>query len=564
MIIPLAHRSLHALHFGAVGGLLYSTVVGVIMLTVAAPLWLQHTSASGYSAFSSSSLWNQAVPRYTTSDASSGAVIAAAATGYGAQIGSSVGSPVYSVELAVPTVAVQYDDCDGSGLNGVFAADWAAVPIPFYAQSGTNGALTIYQPTTQTLWEFSGAQKIAGQWQACHGGKIAGIGSSDGVFANPYGAQASGLAYLAGQVTVAELQNRQIGHVMGLYLPQVGPGSIAPARSAGGSGSVSAGQRLQLDPSLDVASLGLNPAAATIAKAAQRYGFIVWGTASSVTVAAESPLSYTSHGAANPYSSLATSMVGFPWDKLRSLPAGYSQSVHVPYITAFTSSATAVNYNDAVQLSWTAGNVDECAVPGVASHAAAQGQTTTAPVRNDTVFTLNCSGPEGSVSRQITVTVQGGAGTNDPVPTVTQTTITPPLRGEAGIVPDLMAPGSRPVYKVAFYESDTLIHATTTTPFALNTRLLMDGEHLLRIHVFYSDGSDDYRTVSMHVRNQPAALGLASQIYSGKLVDAIPPALLTVIGMGIVGCMLGAAVLGWRWSHPDRLHLPHKRLVRYY
>lgn len=532
---------------------------------VVSPLWLQRSSASGYSSFGGTSLWNQAVPRYTPNTSDGGAVLAAAASAYGAQLGNALGSPVYTVELSVPAVAVQYHDCDGSGLAGVIDADWATVPIPFYAQAGTNGALTIYQPTTQTLWEFSGAQKVAGQWRACHGGKIAAIGSSNGVFASPFGAQTSGLAYLAGQISVAELQTGQIGHVMGLYLPQVAAGAIAPARAVSGGGGLQPGQRLQLDPSLDVASLGLSPTAALIAKTAQRYGFIIWGTAPTVAVAAESPLGATSHGAPNPYGALSTSLAGFPWGKVRALPANYSQSAaHVPYITSFTAATASVGYNQKTQLSWVADNVDECAIPGGVSHAAATGQITTAPLVTNTVYTLSCSGPDGSVSRQLAVVVAGGVGSNDTQPTVTETVITPPLHGEAGIIPDLVALGASPVYKVAYYEKEDLVHVTTAAPFALETARLVDGEHSLRIHVFYADGHDDYRTVAMRVRNNAAPLGLAAQVYSHTAIDTVPPALLMSIGLGIAACMVAAATTGWRWSHPDRLSRPRKRLIRYY
>ena len=565
MVTRVLHRFLHALHFGAVGGLSYILLTGLVLLAMVSPLLVQQSSASGYGVFSGTSLWNQAIPRFTAVNSGSGAIVAAAAGTYGAQLGNAIGSPVYTVELSVPSVPVQYYDCDSSGLAGLIDADWSEVPIPCYAQAGTGGALTVYQPMTQTLWEFSGIQKIAGQWQACHGGKISGIGSSDGVFPVSFGAQTSGLAYLAGQVSVAELQMGQIGHVMGLYLPQVGSGSIVPAHSVGGGGDLRPGQRLQLDPLLNVADLGLSPTATLIAKAAQRYGFIVWGTAPNVAVAAESPLSATSHGAPNPYATMSTSLAGFPWDKIRSLPANFSQSIaHVPYITNFTAAAMTVNYTEQTLLTWVANDVDECSIPGIVSHAAATGQVYTTPLVTNTVFTLSCSGPDGSVSRQASVTVGGGQGANDTKPAITETVITPPLRGEAGVIPDLANLDPSPVYKVAYYEKESLVHTTTKEPFVLDTTNLIDGDHTLRIHVFYSDGHDDYRQVSMHVRNTFVPLGLAGQAYSGKIVDTIPPLLLASMGVGIAVCMIGAATTGWRWSHPDRLRQPHRRLDRYY
>jgi hypothetical protein len=65
----------------------------------------------------------------------------------------------------------------------------------------------------------------------------------------------------------------------------------------------------------------------TIAKAAQKYGFVVWDTAETTSIRAKNPKSYTQLGLPDPYPKLFepknqwTVLDGFPWDKLQFLQA---------------------------------------------------------------------------------------------------------------------------------------------------------------------------------------------------------------------------------------------------
>jgi hypothetical protein len=91
------------------------------------------------------------------------------------------------------------------------------------------------------------------------------------------------------------------------------------------------GTRFRLDPSVNVDTLNIKPAAKIIAKAAQKYGFVVWDKAGSISLRAQNVQSYTSMGQANPYPALFSNTAeyavldGFPWDKLQFLPKDYGK-----------------------------------------------------------------------------------------------------------------------------------------------------------------------------------------------------------------------------------------------
>jgi hypothetical protein len=239
---------------------------------------LQHAAAGGYSLFSQSSFWNTQIPRYPSLHSASlaeGQNVATQASSYGASVDvSAKSSPVYIADPNEATQAVVPWDCLGGGADTSLTADWQAVPIPYYAQPGDGPThpMTIFQPLTGSLWEFDYMQKIAGQWQACHGGRLDSVSGSGGVFQGTKGANDTGLPFAGGQVSINDLRRGVIGHAIGLRLPQTSGLSWPAVRSTGSGGVVAQGQRFQLDPLLNVDTLGLAPAAKMIAKAAQKYG----------------------------------------------------------------------------------------------------------------------------------------------------------------------------------------------------------------------------------------------------------------------------------------------------
>lgn len=251
-------------------------------------------------------------------------------------------SPIYTVGADVPTVKVQQWDCHKNGLTDpALGEQWAAVPIPAYAQpsKGTDGEMTIYQPATQTVWEFWQTRKIGGQWQACWGGRLQNAQRSQGVFPGHYGTTATSLPFLGGQITADELRRGEIRHAIGIALVETEAASIYswPANRSDGlnpkklPNRIPEGIRFRLDPRVDVDALPMSRAGKIIAKAAQKYGFIVWDKSGAIAIRAQNSVSYTALGQPNPYPELFggkpnySVLQGFPWDKLQFLPMHFGK-----------------------------------------------------------------------------------------------------------------------------------------------------------------------------------------------------------------------------------------------
>jgi hypothetical protein len=253
-------------------------------------------------------------------------------------------SPVYRVGPQIPPVVVTEWDCQHKGFSDpALAAQWQAVPIPSYAEpaEGTDREMTIYQPSSDTLWEFWEARKLNGLWQACWGGGMEHASASDGIWPKPYGATGTGLPFLGGQITAEELQRGEIKHVIGIALVDAESSKVIcwPAlrsdgeNPAGAPNRIPEGQRFRLDPTIDVDALPMHPIGKMIARAAQKYGFVVWDRAGALSLRAENPKSYTQMGQPNPYPALFNGtpdyaiLHDFPWEKLQFLPFDYGRPV---------------------------------------------------------------------------------------------------------------------------------------------------------------------------------------------------------------------------------------------
>ncbi len=235
-------------------------------------------------------------------------------------------TPVYTVAADTPTIALvgQSSICPRPG--GVFSgfqAQIEAVPLPSSAlpAAGTDKEVVVWQPSTGHLWELWRVVKEAGLWTACWGGEIDSAMTSDGVFPAPFGAGASGLSLLGGQIHIEDLEHGAINHALEVLLPHTKAGEFVwPAdRTDGESNATDAipeGTRLRLNPGLDLSSLHLSAPGLVIATALQRYGMIVGNTAGSVALSAQDPTPLMSEGRANPYKSLLPA----PFDTLDSVP----------------------------------------------------------------------------------------------------------------------------------------------------------------------------------------------------------------------------------------------------
>lgn len=251
-------------------------------------------------------------------------------------------SPVYIAGADVPKVKVTQWDCQKKGYSDTSLAEqWLAVPIPEHAEQskGTDGEMTIYQPSSDTVWEFWQAKKVDGKWLACWGGRLQNASASNGVFYKHYGTTATSLPFLGGQITAEELARGEIRHAMGIALVEAEDKNIFswPANRSDGvnpqglPNRIPEGLRFRLDPSVNVDALPMSKAGKIIAKAAQKYGFVVWDLSGALALRAQNAVSYTALGQPDPYPALFGGhpnyavLNGFPWDKLQFLPKDYGQ-----------------------------------------------------------------------------------------------------------------------------------------------------------------------------------------------------------------------------------------------
>lgn len=311
--------------------------------------------------FAANSIWNTPLPANAPIDANSAAytnsIVRQVATYYGnAALNTDAWtSNMYVVGPDQPLVTIKFDNCQNKPNNGSnFLNQINPIPIPEGAVPavGTDGAMTIYQPSTDTEWEMWKAQKRPDGWYACWGGKLVGVSSNIGMFPWPYGPTATGLPLLGAQIRVSEFYAGEIKHAIGLAITERRDRtyfSWPATRSDGSSPSpdtIPEGTRLRLDPTLNVDSLSLHPVAKMIAKAAQTYGFILVDGSKGVSMRAEDPTQYINAGLGNPYTSTSTIngvtrppifgstppylvLKDFPWNRIQAVSCDYGKPAGV-------------------------------------------------------------------------------------------------------------------------------------------------------------------------------------------------------------------------------------------
>ena len=243
-------------------------------------------------------------------------------------------TPVYRAQRDQATARVRLDGnlAGASALTRAFAA----VPIPAGAKPSARPArqLAIWQPSTDKVWELSGAEKRSDGWHAEWGGAIREASKSRGLYTGAawpgatrnWGAGPSSLPLIGGTILLSDLEAGRIDHALAVGLPAVRAGRFAwPAQRTNGTGplgSLPAGAHLRLDPALDLDTLQLPKLARMVAVAAQRYGLVVREqTDGAVSLFGENPAQYTD----DPYErhlqgrSPQRLLADFPWDRLQVL-----------------------------------------------------------------------------------------------------------------------------------------------------------------------------------------------------------------------------------------------------
>jgi hypothetical protein len=324
-----------------------SLVVGICAVPAVAG---QGGSLPPHNGFSQNGPWNTPLPADVPLAPNSAALVSYIAQDQATTNGlwglntDTFSTPIFYAGKNTPRQTWTYSDCQNlPQLASVIAPSLRDVPTPanLIVSQGTDNSTTIYQPSTDTYWDFWRAQKDAsGHWSACWGGKIEHYSKNPGIFKNPLGAAATGLPLGAFTIRISELQRGYIDHAIDIIIP--GPQANCfswPANrddgNATGSDIPCEGQRFRLNPSFDVSTL-YSPAAQTIARAMQQYGLILTDMGGAVVTMAEDPRPYeATHGGVNPYPALmdpANLLPNGEWQYVLSqIPVGQLQALPFNY-----------------------------------------------------------------------------------------------------------------------------------------------------------------------------------------------------------------------------------------
>jgi hypothetical protein len=200
--------------------------------------------------------------------------------------------PLYWADASTPTHTVTCD-LGGQGFESSDGFDATVVmPIPDGATPDPEGDahLLVVDRERNLEWGLYGAENDGGSW-SCSLGATADLAGSGvrllKVDASPWylahGARACGFPLVAGLIRVEEVEAGRIDHALVVAYPHIRGGCYtSPASTAQEPGGevlntrgIPCGGRIQLDPALDLESLGLDGPATTIARALQEYGAYV-------------------------------------------------------------------------------------------------------------------------------------------------------------------------------------------------------------------------------------------------------------------------------------------------
>jgi hypothetical protein len=274
-----------------------------------------HVAKSSPRLFAPSSVWNRPLTRSTKLAHKSSARIVPLVNevrkeillGYGPWINSDHWStPVYVVPARQRRVKLHLD-ANSPAIERALAK---GVPIPKRARpaKGTDAHIAVYQPSSDTMWEFWQAAKRADGWHARWGGVMRKVSKSRGYYSSrawrgltgsegwDWGATATSLPVAAGLITLRDLRRGKIDHALAISVPDTCEGVFYwPAQRTDGTltnkDCLPAGSRLRLNPKFDFSTISSSPRLTQmLARAASKYGFIIRDkTGSVVTFYAEDP-----------------------------------------------------------------------------------------------------------------------------------------------------------------------------------------------------------------------------------------------------------------------------------
>ena len=157
--------------------------------------------------------------------------------------------------------------------------------------------MVVWQPSTDTMWEFWRARRMCDGWHARYGGRMTNVSTNPGYYTDPnprWGATATSLPLLGGLMRLDELDAGRIDHALALALPEITARAFSwPAQRTDGASqprnAIPAGHALPHRPEprprhdRDVADRAHD------GRAAQRYGMVVRDGGGAVAFYAEDP-----------------------------------------------------------------------------------------------------------------------------------------------------------------------------------------------------------------------------------------------------------------------------------
>ena len=249
----------------------------------------------GTGLYSASSPFNTPIASGAAIDPNSNAMVQSAVSAAAAQ-----GFVIASKHWSVP---VYYANSTTPKTTVRLTASWApykklaSVPMPSGAAPDPegDGHMAIIDTSTNCEYDFYGAvRRFDGTWAAAWANSLLTTGT--GIFPFGLSAREAGFGLGAGLILPGELAAGRINHALNFAYPYTkAGGAVLPATEAAGkrtaAGAIPEGARLQLDPSLNLDSLGLSAWQKTVARALQRYGMFLSDTGGGVSLFAQNPQS---------------------------------------------------------------------------------------------------------------------------------------------------------------------------------------------------------------------------------------------------------------------------------
>lgn len=215
------------------------------------------------------------------------------------QLVSEVNAKGWAIATKDWTAPIFYADASTPRRTVAITGDWfgfhqlvnAPLPANAVPSADDDHEMLVVDRSANCVYDYGRAVKNAdGSWSTLAVNALSSTGS--GIYPNANSMSASGFSYAAGKIRPEELQAGVINHALSFTMHNTkAGGAVWPATGSDGwstlAGAIPEGGHVQLDPSLDLDSLGLKPWQKTIARALQRYGMYLFDTGGAVALNAQ-------------------------------------------------------------------------------------------------------------------------------------------------------------------------------------------------------------------------------------------------------------------------------------